>query len=247
MALINCPECSKQISDTSQKCIGCGFKINDVEKKSNKKLEIILISIGVVTLIVAVFYSTNNSGNESNSSSNNSKDIYSNFTPSQTKIDESISIELVDDPKFNWNLVNEIDHINEGKAYDIDGNYLGSFSSNGQKNGIWKQYYKGSYPFESLNKIQNLAYEGNYTDGMMNGHFKHYYPNGNIKHEGLYVNGSYELNENSGIPQGGREGLHIFYFNNGGFCTKQFHKNGNQVGDYQEWDKFGNCIRNGKW
>lgn len=39
MALINCPECGKQISDQSEVCIHCGFPIENV--KSNK----ILISV----------------------------------------------------------------------------------------------------------------------------------------------------------------------------------------------------------
>lgn len=32
MALINCPECNKEISNTSSSCIGCGYKM--VKKKS---------------------------------------------------------------------------------------------------------------------------------------------------------------------------------------------------------------------
>lgn len=45
MALINCPECGKEISDKSEKCIGCGFPIKDFlknqeEEKSKKELEV---------------------------------------------------------------------------------------------------------------------------------------------------------------------------------------------------------------
>ena len=31
MALINCPECNKQISDTALKCIGCGTPVINIE------------------------------------------------------------------------------------------------------------------------------------------------------------------------------------------------------------------------
>lgn len=269
MALINCPECSKQISDTSQKCIGCGFKINDVNKKSNKKLKIILIV--VIALVTAVLYLASNSGNESNSSSNNSKDIYSDFTPSQTKIDNSISLESVNSPKLLWYLINEVDNIQDGKAYDVDGNYLGSFSDNGQKNGDWKQYYSLGYEFISADKTPIVAYVGNYTNGLMNGNFKYYYPDGTLKHEGYYKDGTHELNENNGIPAVGREGLHIFYYNNGAVSNKHhfldgkaeglhedWHKNGIKKreanyrndyieGKYQEWDDKGNCIKKGRF
>lgn len=271
MALINCPECSKQISDTSKKCIGCGFKINDANKKTDKKLKIILISIVVIALVIVVSYSISNYGNESSSSSNNSKDIYSDSKPSQSKIDESKSIELVDDPKFMWDVVNEVNDIKDNKAYDVDGNYLGSFSDNGQKNGNWKQYYSVGYEFRSTDEIPIVAYEGNYTNGLMNGNFKHYYPDGTLKHEGFYKDGTHQLNENSGIPAVGREGLHIFYFNNGRIRSKQHHKNGkahgkfegwhengikreesnhyegNLKGKYQEWDDKGNCIKKGRY
>lgn len=44
MALIKCPECGKEISDKSEKCIGCGFPIeiflkNQEEEKVKKELE----------------------------------------------------------------------------------------------------------------------------------------------------------------------------------------------------------------
>jgi antitoxin component YwqK of YwqJK toxin-antitoxin module len=250
MALINCPECQKEISDTSEKCIGCGMTIK-ANNKSNNTLKIILISIGILALFLVVFYLISNF-KKSDSDADLAEYIEEsttndNFTPSQTEIDESISLDLVDDPKFDWSLVNEVDRIQEGKAYDIDGNYLGAFSDNGQKNGLWKQYYSAVYPLNSLNKVKNLAYEGTYTDGLMDGHFKHFYPNGNLKHEGYYKNGSYVINENSGIPAGGREGLHIFYFNNGRIMSKQHQENGSIKGAYQEWDKNGNCTSKGSY
>lgn len=52
MSLIKCPECGREISDKSDKCIGCGFPIkehlenktaneqNNKLKKKNKKMHI---------------------------------------------------------------------------------------------------------------------------------------------------------------------------------------------------------------
>lgn len=31
MALINCPECGKEISDTAQRCVNCGYTIQHTE------------------------------------------------------------------------------------------------------------------------------------------------------------------------------------------------------------------------
>lgn len=33
MALINCPECGKEVSDKSKQCIHCGYPINNIESK----------------------------------------------------------------------------------------------------------------------------------------------------------------------------------------------------------------------
>lgn len=33
MALVNCPECGKEISDRSKACIHCGFPLEDTEPK----------------------------------------------------------------------------------------------------------------------------------------------------------------------------------------------------------------------
>ena len=38
MALINCPECNKKISDTAEKCIGCGISLK-LKKTTTKKIK----------------------------------------------------------------------------------------------------------------------------------------------------------------------------------------------------------------
>ena len=54
MALIKCPECGKDISDTSEKCIHCGFPIEKPKKKNwiktHKKIMILICVVIVVTL-----------------------------------------------------------------------------------------------------------------------------------------------------------------------------------------------------
>ncbi|MEE1285087.1 MAG: zinc ribbon domain-containing protein, partial [Acutalibacteraceae bacterium] len=53
MALIKCPECGKEISDTAKNCINCGYMLkeeNKVVKKKSKKGLFILLAIVVVIL-----------------------------------------------------------------------------------------------------------------------------------------------------------------------------------------------------
>ena len=63
MALIVCPECGKEISDNSKKCIHCGYKIKRA-KPINKKLIIIAVAIIILTVIAIVFISNNLSSDE---------------------------------------------------------------------------------------------------------------------------------------------------------------------------------------
>ena len=63
MALINCPECGKEISDSAQRCVNCGYTIlhietqmaNTVKKtKFNKKKIIMFSIIGVLVVTLAI-------------------------------------------------------------------------------------------------------------------------------------------------------------------------------------------------
>lgn len=60
MALIKCPECGKEISDTVTQCPHCGFQIKQ-EKTINKKL--IIIPIIAVLLLIAIIGIINIAGN----------------------------------------------------------------------------------------------------------------------------------------------------------------------------------------
>ncbi|EGP17898.1 hypothetical protein GME_19237 [Halomonas sp. TD01] len=61
MALMNCPECSKEISDKAENCPKCGIKINktDFEKKYSfgMKVEIFIGIIVVISTIWALKWS----------------------------------------------------------------------------------------------------------------------------------------------------------------------------------------------
>lgn len=49
MSLINCPECNREISNTSKKCIHCGYVLR---KKKNKKVIVVLIvSLMILTVV----------------------------------------------------------------------------------------------------------------------------------------------------------------------------------------------------
>lgn len=54
MALVNCPECNKEISDKASSCPNCGYKIPHLEKemKTKKNIKIIL---EVLVVIIALF------------------------------------------------------------------------------------------------------------------------------------------------------------------------------------------------
>lgn len=56
MALINCPECGKEISDTCESCIHCGYKLSNdsdpkVKQSGKKKISIIAILLIVIVII----------------------------------------------------------------------------------------------------------------------------------------------------------------------------------------------------
>ncbi len=55
MALIKCPECGKEVSDTAKICVHCGFKLPKIQKDGNKsKKHWILITLIVVVTIFLV-------------------------------------------------------------------------------------------------------------------------------------------------------------------------------------------------
>lgn len=52
MALINCPECNKQISDTIKSCPNCGYELKKRKKKSNGLIKDFFIIVGLLEFAV---------------------------------------------------------------------------------------------------------------------------------------------------------------------------------------------------
>lgn len=98
MALINCPECGKKISDESEKCIHCGKELseNDIKKgidsiKKNRKINIIIsiilvIIISVLSICVAIYILTKHDS-RINSKNDNEKNNEVNYSNSKEYID----------------------------------------------------------------------------------------------------------------------------------------------------------------
>lgn len=60
MAIINCPECGKEISDTTEVCIHCGYRLKKeqpapVQRKSKKKMIITLAVLGGILTFLFIF------------------------------------------------------------------------------------------------------------------------------------------------------------------------------------------------
>ena len=100
------------------------------------------------------------------------------------------------------NNIKEIGHWKDGKQnglfqmYTEDGILIDSGTfKNGERDGLTEQFY---------NDIGKLRVSANYKNGVLDGKFKAYYPNGNLQGEVIYkngeMNGEYkEYNENKSI------------------------------------------------
>ena len=62
MALINCPECNKEISDTTKSCPHCGYSIKEEitqtelgSVETNAAAGVMWICLGIVSLIIGLF------------------------------------------------------------------------------------------------------------------------------------------------------------------------------------------------
>ncbi len=71
MALINCPECGKQVSDKAEQCPDCGLPINPTNKPKSKPTQNIIVErregcflqtlnagctvVGIIILLIVIF------------------------------------------------------------------------------------------------------------------------------------------------------------------------------------------------
>lgn len=62
MALINCPECGKEISDTAKKCIHCGYALTKNTEKKKKLIigGILIVAIAIIITLVLTLVWNNN-------------------------------------------------------------------------------------------------------------------------------------------------------------------------------------------
>ena len=54
MALINCPECGREISDSSEKCIHCGYTLHPERQAKSKKKKIVVVVLVAAVAVIAV-------------------------------------------------------------------------------------------------------------------------------------------------------------------------------------------------
>lgn len=84
MALIKCPECGKEISDTSKRCVHCGYKLKKLDYKD------ILVIIAIIILVITIgicIKKTVDSINDLNEANKISNDALDNLT----QLDEDAS------------------------------------------------------------------------------------------------------------------------------------------------------------
>lgn len=91
MALINCPECGKEISDMSETCINCGYIIHPEKKKQKKKKKIILLFCIALVLLLAVGGGFLLKSNKEAVTYNNSKLAFSKLNDSASILSRAMS------------------------------------------------------------------------------------------------------------------------------------------------------------
>ena len=147
------------------------------------------------------------------------------------------------------NNIKEIGHWKDGKQnglfqmYTEDGILIDSGTfKNGERDGVTKQFY---------NDTGKLRVSANYKNGVLEGEFKAYYPNGNLQGEVNYVNGEMngdfkEYHENKKIRLSGsyknslQEGEWKFYLEDGTLESIINYKDGELHGIKEDYYKNGN-------
>lgn len=101
MALINCPECGKEISDSTKICPHCGYKLKN--KSDSKKWIIPVIIISIVVIIALIVTAVALTGKKGNNKNDTQSAISS--TVQETTADKSVS--LNDNSEFQEKLKSE--------------------------------------------------------------------------------------------------------------------------------------------
>lgn len=87
MALINCPECGKEVSDTAKKCIHCGYKLSYTHKSVKLKITHVISAAGIfiITMLILCFSSF---GMSDRHDSKELKDIREKYSGLDEQIDD---------------------------------------------------------------------------------------------------------------------------------------------------------------
>lgn len=91
MALINCPECGKEISDTTEKCIYCGYALHPEVQVRKKKKAIVTVSAIVAAIVLAAVCALAISRGRSASAFENSKEAYQKLNEAGKICQQAIS------------------------------------------------------------------------------------------------------------------------------------------------------------
>lgn len=100
MALINCPECQKEMSDTSKLCMNCGYKFNKKKLLINNKIIIATGSVFVVVFIVIILFVTGIIGNDLGDPYIGLIPNTTHFNAKCTAADGSLIVEFKEDGTF---------------------------------------------------------------------------------------------------------------------------------------------------
>lgn len=122
MALINCKECGKEISDKADKCPNCGFDIKtEKTKKSAKGCAWVFAALAAIIFIAIAM--DNNSGTSIENIDNENLEAY---VYSQQIVEEHLkSPSSADFQTFSDNLVNQSGNIYTINSYVDSQNSLG--------------------------------------------------------------------------------------------------------------------------
>lgn len=101
----------------------------------------------------------------------------------------------------------------------------GIISANGQRQGIWKEYYSNG----------QIKAQGAYRNDLRNGEWEFYHNNGTLEQKGTY-------NDN-GKP----EGKWMWYFSNGALLRQENFRNGLLDGPMTEYDTNGKIVTQGDY
>lgn len=151
MALIRCPECNNEISDSAKKCVHCGYKLKNNNKGLKKSIIIALIIVSIVFLTIPSTLRIIKNAQKRNEEL--SKDSYKKNIESITYdiLFSSIDAESCgNDIKLIWyNTIYEIDDEKTDKYTKVNGIFNDDF------NDSLKTYFYSETYIEYNNNIED--------------------------------------------------------------------------------------------